>query len=74
MSASVATKVIESFSSLTDETAMPKEVELVHPTYQPSKAELEEDARVDATLDEAVKALVKPVKIHYVKPLKGLGP
>ena len=68
VSANVATKVIESFSSLTDETAMPKEVELVDPTYQPSKAELEEDARVDATLDEAVKALVKPVKIHYVKP------
>ena len=71
VSANVATKVIESFSSLTDETAMAKEVELVHPTYQPSKAELEEDAQVDATLDEAVKALVKPVKVHYVKPMKG---
>ena len=45
----------------------PREVELVHPSYQPSKAELEEDLRVDATFDEAVQALVRPVKVRYVK-------
>ena len=45
----------------------PQEVELVHPSYQPSKAELEEDLRVDATFDEAVQALVRPVKVRYVK-------
>ena len=45
----------------------PPVVELVHPSYQPSKAELEEDLRVDATFDEAVQALVRPVKVRYVK-------
>ena len=44
----------------------PREVEVVHPSYQPSKAELEEDMRVKATFDEAVKALTRPVSIsHY---------
>ena len=45
----------------------PREVALVHPSYQPSKAELEEDLRVDATFDETVQALVRPVKVRYVK-------
>ena len=44
----------------------PREVELVHPSYQPSKAELEEDVRVDATFEEAVQALAQPVRIRYV--------
>ena len=44
----------------------PREVELVHPNYQPSKAELEEDLRVDATFEEAVQALAQPVKMRYV--------
>ena len=47
--------------------AEPPVIELVHPSYQPSKAELEEDLRVDATFDEAVQALVQPVKVRYVK-------
>lgn len=42
------------------------DVEIVHPTYQPSKAELEADLRVDVTFDEAVDALTKPVKIRRV--------
>lgn len=41
-------------------------LDVAHPSYQPSKAELEEDARVNATFEEAVKALVKPVKINYI--------
>ena len=45
----------------------PREIELVHPSYQPSKAELEEDLRVDATFEEAVRALAQPVKLRYVK-------
>ena len=45
----------------------PPVVELVHPSYQPSKAELEEDLRVDATFEEAVQALAKPVRIRYIK-------
>lgn len=46
-------------------TATP-EVEVVHPSYQPSKAELEADTRVDATFEEAVQALVRPVRVRYI--------
>ena len=49
----------------------PPVVELMHPSYQPSKADLEEDLRVDATFDEAVQALVRPVEVRYVKYPKG---
>ena len=46
----------------------PPVLEVLHPSYQPSKAELEEeDLRVDATFDEAVQALVRPVKVRYVR-------
>ena len=41
-------------------------VEIAHSGYQPSKAELEADLRVEATFDEAMEALTKPVKIHRV--------
>ena len=42
------------------------EVEIVNPDYQPSKYELEEDMRLDATFAEAVDALTKPVRVKYV--------
>ena len=45
----------------------PREVELLHPSYQPSTAELDEDLRVDATFEEAVQALAQPVRVSYVK-------
>ena len=48
------------------EEPKPREVEIVKPDYQPSAAELEEDVRVDASSDEAVEALTKPVSIRYV--------
>ena len=48
------------------EKPKPREVEIVKPDYQPSAAELAEDTRVDATFDEAVEALTKPVSIRYV--------
>ena len=54
-----------------EQQADPPVVELVHPSYQPSKAELKEDLRVDATFEEAVQALVRPVKVHYVKRSRG---
>ena len=44
----------------------PREVEVVHPSYQPSKAELEEDMRVNASFEEAVDALTRPVHIRYI--------
>ena len=49
-----------------DDAADAPTVELVHPSYQPSKAELEEDLSVDASFDEAVDALTRPVSIRYV--------
>ena len=45
----------------------PPVLELVHPSYQPSKAELEENLRVDATPEELVQAVVRPVKVRYVR-------
>lgn len=42
-------------------------VNVVHPSYQPSKAELEADTRVDATFEEAIQALVRPVRMRYVR-------
>ncbi len=44
----------------------PREIEVVRSEYQPSKAELEADARIDATFEEAVDALCQPVDIRYV--------
>lgn len=44
----------------------PREVRLVHNDYQPSKAELEADLRVDATFEEASDALMRPVRIRNV--------
>ena len=41
-------------------------VDIVRPTYQPSKAELEEDMRVRATFEEAIGALARPVQINYI--------
>ena len=43
-----------------------RQVDIVKPTYQPSKAELEEDMRVRATFEEAVDALVQPVVVNYI--------
>ncbi len=49
------------------EVLNPREVEIVNPKYQPSKAELEEDMRVKASFTDAIKALVQPVKIRYIR-------
>ena len=45
-------------------------VKLIHPSYQPSRAELEQDHRVNATFDEIVKAVTRTVNVEYVKPRK----
>ena len=44
----------------------PRIVDVVASTYQPSKAELEEDMRVRATFEEAVEALSRPVTARYI--------
>lgn len=44
----------------------PREVEIVRSGYQPTKEELVEDMRVDATFEEAVDALTRPVSIRHI--------
>ena len=44
-----------------------RKVKVVNSSYQPSKAELNEDMRVQATFEEAIDDLVKPVEIEYVE-------
>ena len=36
-----------------------REIELVHPSYQPSEAELEEDVRIDATPEDLAQAVLR---------------
>ncbi len=48
------------------EKPKPVEVEVVDSSYQPSKAELEEDMRVAEGFEESVDALAQPVKIRYI--------
>lgn len=48
----------------------PQEIELIDPSYQPSKAELQEDLSIDATFEELSKAVVAPAKVRYVMPSK----
>ena len=41
-------------------------VEVVDSSYQPSKAELEEDVRIDATPEELLRAVLRPVTVRHV--------
>lgn len=36
----------------------PREVEIIHPSYQPSAADPREDLRLEGTFEDAIKALV----------------
>ena len=45
-------------------------VKLAHSSYQPSKAELEEDVSIDATPEEIARAVLRPVQIIHVEPTK----
>ena len=59
---------------MTDPNQPPRRVvELAKPSYQPSKAELEEDMRVEATFEEAVEALAQPVAVRYISRPKREG-
>lgn len=44
-----------------------RRVDVVSPNYQPNTAELKEDARADATFEEAVSALAQPVWMRYIE-------
>ena len=46
----------------------PRQVEVVDPSYQPSRAELREDLRLKGTFKEAAEALVKPAQTRKVMP------
>ena len=45
----------------------PRRVELVRPTYQPSKADLERPITLpQISLEEAARRLMEPVEIHHL--------
>ena len=43
-------------------------VKLMHSSYQPSKAELEEDVSIDASPEEIARAVGRQVEVRYTKP------
>ena len=45
----------------------PHEVELVDPSYQPTKADMEDEwTAPDMTLDEAARRVLEPVKVRTI--------
>ena len=48
------------------DTELP-EVEIIHHSYQPTKAELEADVSVAATPDQIAHALVQDVEVREIK-------
>ena len=51
----------------------PREIELPHHAYQPSRAELRADSRLKGTFQDAIKARVRPVRVRKVMPRKRSG-
>lgn len=45
---------------------LPRIVDVVAPTYQPSKAQLEDGMRVRAIFEKTVEALSRPVTVRYI--------
>lgn len=52
------------------ERPQPRTLDVVDPSYQPSRAELRENLRINTTFEELTKAVVQPVKVRYVERLK----
>ena len=48
-------------------------VEVRESSYQPSKAELEEDVSIDATPDEVARALTRTVNVRRVKKPRNIA-
>lgn len=48
----------------------PKTVSIADSSFQPSREQLREDRRVNATFQEAIKALLRPVLVKRVIPRK----
>ena len=58
-----------------EKLAEPPVLELVHPSYQPSKAELEEPIEFpeSTTPDNLARALMQPGRVRYVRRRRGKG-
>ena len=48
----------------------PPVVEVPHTDYQPTAKELRGDLRLKGTFEDAIKALVRPVRVRQVMPPK----
>ena len=55
---------------MTDTRKNKSVVKLAHSSYQPSKAELEEDVSIDATPEDIARAVLRPVQVVFVEPAK----
>ncbi len=55
-------------SGKSGERPEPPTVKLIHPNYQPTREELEEPIRTDATMEEMAEALTRTVKVEHVWP------
>ena len=54
----------------TTPTSTDRPVRVPHTSYQPSAKELREDLRLKGRFEDAVKALVRPVRVRQVMPPK----
>lgn len=50
------------------EVRQPRTLKLKHSSYQPSKAEVEEEFSIEASPEEIARAMLSPTKIVYEKP------
>ena len=48
-------------------TKEPRKITAVDSSYEPTKKELEEEFKIDATFEELTRAVVQPVDIEYTK-------
>ena len=51
---------------MSNDKLKPKTVELVKSSYQPTKAEKEEEFRVEASMEEIADAVLSPVDIRWI--------
>ena len=49
-----------------EKKAQPKTVELVRSGYQPTKAEMNEEFEVNASMEDVGKALMEPIKTRWI--------
>ena len=55
----------------TTEKQLPvRTVDVPDPAYQPTTAELQEDLRLPGSFEDAIKAILRPVRVRKVMPGK----